>query len=350
MQRQSPIIIAHRGASGYLPEHTLEAYAFAMELGADYIEPDLVATKDGFLVARHEPNLIASTDVEDRSEFAARRRVALIDGIEEEGFFASDFTLAEIKTLGAAQQFAERSHAYDGKFKIPTFDEIIALAQRASRRTGRAVGVYPETKHPSYHRALDLALEDQVLLALDKAGWNHRAAPVFIQSFETANLKYLRSKTPVHLVQLIGASEVNPDGSLSLKPPSDRPYDWRVAGNARLSSDMVTPLGLAEIATYADAIGPWKRFIVSTAGAGTNNDEAERRTLPPSPLIGDAHRAGLRVHAYTFRNEAHRLASDYGARPVDEYVQFYALGIDGVFSDFPDTAVSARKVFELLSR
>jgi glycerophosphoryl diester phosphodiesterase len=345
-QSKPPLVIAHRGASGYLPEHTLAAYALAIEQGADYIEPDLVATRDGQLIARHEPNLIDSTNVKDLPQFAARRRKASVDGVEEEGYFAGDFTLVEIKTLRAVQQFAEREQRFNGRFEVPTLDEIIALAKRKSIEKRRPVGIYPETKHPTYHQWLGLALEDRLLAALSAAGWNDRDAPVFIQSFETANLKYLRSRTSVKLVQLVAASEVNADGSLAFAKPLDRPYDWTVAGESRLSIDLTTPQGLAEIKTYADAVGPWKRFIVSTTGSATN--EADRILLPPSRLIEEAHSIGLAVHAWTFRNESRRLAADYAVNPLREYLQFYELGVDAVFSDFPDTAVAARAMFRIL--
>lgn len=348
----SPIVIGHRGASGYLPEHTLESYALAIELGADYIEPDLVATKDGHLIARHEPNIVNTTDVSDHPEFADRKRIAVVDGFPEEGFFASDFTLAEIKTIHAKQAFAERPQQFNGKFNIATLEEIIALAKRKSEETGRTIGIYPETKHPTYHQRLGLPLEKRLVDALAKAGWNRRGAPVFIQSFEQANLKQLRKMTPLPLIQLIDADDVNADGSLAFNAPFDRPYDWTVSGNpvllARTFGFLVTDAGLKEVATYADGIGPWKRYIVSTIAAGLPGPgEASRVLAPATDVIARAHKAGLLVHAYTFRNEQRRLPSDYAGNPVNEYLQFYKLGIDGVFSDFADTAVAARVLFDL---
>ena len=348
----SPLVIGHRGASGYLPEHTLESYALAIELGADYIEPDLVATKDGHLIARHEPNIINTTDVSDRPEFAARKRIAVVDGFPEEGFFASDFTLAEIKTIRAKQAFAERPQQFNGKFNIVTLEEIIALAKRKSEETGRTIGIYPETKHPTYHQRLGLALEKRLIDVLTKAGLNRRGAPVFIQSFEQANLKQLRKMTPLPLIQLVDADDVNADGSLAFNAPFDRPYDWTVSNDpvlkARTFGFFVTDAGLKEVATYADGIGPWKRYIVSTIAAGLPGPgEASRVLAPPTDVIARAHKAGLLVHAYTFRNEQRRLPSDYAGNPVNEYLQFYRLGIDGVFSDFADTAVAARVLFDL---
>jgi glycerophosphoryl diester phosphodiesterase len=347
-----PLVIGHRGTSGYLPEHSLESYALAVELGADYIEPDLVATKDGHLIARHEPNIINTTDVLDHPEFAGRRRIAMVDGVPDDGFFASDFTLAEIRTIHAKQAFAERPQQFNGKFNIATFEEIIALAKRKTQETGRTIGIYPETKHPTYHQRIGLPLEKRLIDALDKAGWNHRGAPVFIQSFEQANLKQLRKMTPLPLIQLIDADDVNADGSLAFNAPFDRPYDWTASGDpalmARTFGYFVTDAGLKEVATYADGIGPWKRYIVTTLAAGLPGPgEASRILAAPNDVITRAHKAGLLVHTWTFRNEQRRLASDYAGNPVNEYLQFYKLGIDGVFSDFVDTAVTARVLFDL---
>lgn len=353
-----PLVIGHRGgANGYLPEHTLEAYALGIELGADYVEPDLVATKDGHLIARHEPNLVATTNVRDLPQFANRKRKAIVDGAEEEGFFASDFTLAEIKQLRAIQPMGDRDQGFNGKFQIPTLQEVIELVKRKSRERGRRIGIYPETKHPTYHQQLGLPLEDRLLAVLTQAGWNHRNAPVFIQSFETANLKYLRSRSSVRLVQLVDANDLKPDGSLDFTPPSDRPYDWTVAGRAGLFRDLLTPQGLAEVRSYADGIGPWKPYLISSACIAVQQpgqgacadangdgvvDERDRRLLPASDVVANAHKLGLVVHPYTFRNEHKRLASDYQANPINEYLAFYALGVDGLFSDFADTAYAAR--------
>lgn len=345
-----PIVIAHRGASGYLPDHTIEAYALAIDMGADFIEPDLVSTKDGHLIARHEPNLIATTDVASRAEFADRKRKANVDGVDEEGFFASDFTLAEIKTLGAAQQFSERDATFNGKFRVPTLAEVIELAKRKAKEIGRTIGIYPETKHPTYHRALGLPLEERLIAALKNANWQHRDAPVFIQSFEPSSLRFLRERIQVKQVQLVMASGVAADGTLEFNPPYGRPYDWTVSGETRTFRDLVTPQGLAEIKTYADGIAVWKPFIVSAGTDATGPaafNEANRKLVAPSPLIGEAHRAGLVVHAWTFRNEPHRLAADYKGNPISEYLKFYQLGVDGVFSDFSDTAITARRIYRL---
>jgi glycerophosphoryl diester phosphodiesterase len=358
-EKGRPLVIGHRGASGYLPEHTLESYALAIELGADYIEPDLVATKDGHLIARHEPNMINTTNVKTLPQFASRQRTQVVDGVPEVGFFASDFTLAEIKTLRAVQAFGERDQGFNGSFSIPTFDEVIHLAKRKGAEEGRTIGVYPETKHPTLHQSLGLVLEDRVLAVLQRHGWNHRSAPVFIQSFEQANLKYLRTKTSVRLVQLVDADDVAPDGTITYAAPFDRPYDWAVAGRAGTFGDLLTPAGLAEVRTYADGIGPWKPYLISSAcvtivggactdinGDGLVND-ADRKLLPASAVIANAHAQGLLVHPYTFRNEQRRLASTYARNPVNEYLAFYEAGVDGLFSDFADTAVVARSLWIL---
>ena len=345
IDEQHPLVIGHRGAGGYLPEHTLPSYALAIRLGADYIEPDLVSTSDGHLIARHEPEITDTTDVASHDEFLDRRRTAVIDGAPAEGWFASDFTLAEIKTLRAVQPFPERPQQFNGKYRIPTFDEVIALAKRYSRRTGRTIGIYPETKHPTYHRnTLGLPLEAKLLRSLRRAGWDNRRAPVFIQSFEQSNLKELNRHTDVRLVQLVDANDVNPDGTLDYTPPFDRPYDWTASGDpellARTFAYFATKKGLNDVRGYADGIGPWKPYIQTTIGASA--------TLPPATgLVQRAHKRGLLVHPYTFRNEQTRLAPPYGGNPINEYLHFYELGVDGVFSDFADTAFTARELFRL---
>lgn len=351
-----PLVVGHRGASGYLPEETLEAYALAIEQGADVVEPDLVSTQDGVLIARHDPNLVYSTDVASHPEFASRKKTTQVDGETQTGWFASDFTLAEIKTLGALITDAERPQGNNGKFKVIAFQELIDLVKAKSAEKGRSIAVYPETKNPTYHRELGLPLEDKLIAMLTAAGWNSKTAPVFVQSFEPGSLKYMRSKgLATRMVQLIDADDVDlKTGQLTFAAPYDRPYDWFKSGDMRLFSAMVTPAGLAEIKTYADGIGPWKPYIVPVKGVlnadGSLKDQnadgkinwADANTQAPTSLIADAHKAGLFVHAYTFRNEKRRLAFDYGGDPAKEYLQFYRLGIDGLFSDFPDTALAAR--------
>jgi glycerophosphoryl diester phosphodiesterase len=315
----APLVIAHRGASGYLPEHTFEAYELAIELGADYIEPDLVATKDGVLIARHEPNLALTTNVATLPQFAHRKRTATIDGVTQEGYFASDFTWAEISEhIRAVQRFAERDRAFDGRFRIPSLDQVIELAQRK----GRTVGIYPETKHPGWHREQGLALEDRLIAVLQRRGWNRSDAPVYIQSFEPASLKALRPATRVRLVQLVGNN----------------------------NAELLTPQGLAEVRRYADGIGPWKGHLIPSVCLQAERkscDDAERKLLAPTEVVKNAKALGLVVHPYTFRNEPRRLAGDFAGNPVAEYLAFYELGVDGVFSDFPDTARLARALWRI---
>ena len=364
-QRHHPLVIGHRGSPGYLPDHTLQGYKLAIENGADYIEPDLVSTKDGVLIARHEPNLIATTDVSKHPEFADREKTVMIDGVPDHGWFAFDFTLKEIKTLRAVQPLPQdRTTRFDDKFKIPTFEQVLDLRDRMSKKVHRQIGVYPETKHPTIHEQLGLPLEAKIVAALKRHGLNHKHSPVFIQSFEQSNLKKLNTMTPVPLVQLVDAWDVNPDGSLNYTAPSDRPYDWTASGDpkllARTFGYFATDAGLAEIRTYADVISPWKRYIVSSAAVDLNHDgkigdengdgqvdEADRKALPPTDLIQRAHAHGLKIHTWTFRNEGQYLLPSYGSNPTEEYLQFYGLGIDGVFSDYADTAVVARRLFEL---
>lgn len=349
-----PLVVAHRGASGYLPDHTLEGYAKAIALGADYIEPDLVSTKDGVLIARHEPNLKDTTDIARHPEFAARKRTLKVDGVEEEGWFASDFTLAEIKTLRAVQPRADRSKAFDGQFLIPTFDEVLALREAKSKELGREIGVYPETKHPTWHQQQGLALEKPLVALLAKHRLNRKNAPVFIQSFEAANLKTLRKLTPNKLVYLLDANDVRPDGSID----TIRPYDHVVAGDARTYADMLTPAGLKEIRRFADGIGPWKPYLISwqamtdKAGkaADVNGDKVvdqrDMTLLEPNGVIRDAHKLGLLVHPYTFRNEAKHLAANFMDQPAEEYRLFFAAGVDGVFTDYTDTALATRRLMQ----
>ena len=351
----TPLVIGHRGASGYRPDHTLESYKLAIDMGADFIEPDLVATKDGVLVARHEPNITGTTDVAARPEFASRKTTKNVDGVNEEGWFVSDFTLAELKTLRAVQPLSDRDQSFNGKFQIPTFEEVLDLAKAEGTKAGRTVGVYPETKHPTYHAKLGLPLEDRLLAVLAKYGYTTKASPVIVQSFEVSNLKYLRTKTQVRLVQLVDANDVNADGSMDLTAPYDKPYDFAVAGDSRTFASLLTPAGLKEIKTYADGIGPWKPYLIPSKQVDANNDgkpddlngdgkidERDRVMMPATSVVKDAHAAGLFVHAYTFRNEAKRLASDFKGDPKAEYKLFFNLGVDGVFSDFTDTAKAAR--------
>lgn len=316
-----PIVIGHRGASGERPEHTLASYRQAIADGADFVEPDLVSTKDHVLVARHENEISGTTDIAAHPEFATRKVTRTIDGQTVTGWFTEDFTLAELKTLRARErlpQLRPQNTRYDGRFEIPTFAEIIALVKAAPR----PVGIYPETKHPSYFAAIGLPLEPPLLAALTRAGYTRRSDPIFIQSFEAANLKALRPMTDLSLVQLID-SGTSADGVS---------YDA-----------MLTPAGLKAIAAYADGIGPAKDRIFPRDAAG--------KLLPATSLVADAHKAGLKVHPWTFRTENYFLPADFRtpggpAAPGDaaaEYRLFYAAGVDGVFSDYPAAAVAARK-------
>jgi glycerophosphoryl diester phosphodiesterase len=346
-----PLVIAHRGASGYLPDHTLQGYAKAIELGADFIEPDLVATKDGVLIARHEPNLKDTTDVSRKPEFADRKRKMMVDGREEEGWFASDFTLAEIKTLRAIQPMADRSKGFDGQFQIPTFEEILVLREQKSKALKREIGVYPETKHPTYHQQLGLPLEQSLVTLLKKFKLDHKTSPVFIQSFESDNLKALKKMTQTRLVFLLDGNDVRADGTVD----SPVPYDFVVKGDKRTFADMLTPAGLKEIKTFADGIGPWKPYLISWQTKLDANgkpmdvngdgviDQRDKTLLKPSSVVKDAHKAGLVVHPYTFRNEPRYLAANFENQPEQEYRIYFELGVDGVFTDFTDTAVAVRK-------
>jgi glycerophosphoryl diester phosphodiesterase len=316
-----PLVIGHRGACGHRPEHTLASYELAIEYGVDFIEPDLVSTKDGVLIARHENEISGTTDVAQK--FPDRKARKTIDGKPIEGWFTEDFTLAEIKTLRAKERLASRNQGWNGVFEVPTFQEVIDLAKRKGAEKRRVVGIYPETKHPTYFRSIGLALEPPLLKALEAAGHVDASAPVFIQSFEVQNLKDLAKLTRVRLVQL-------------MEDDRQQPYDFVAAGDRRTYGDMMTAAGLAEVARYAQGIGPYKRSIVPIG--------PDKALLKPTSLVADAHRAGLVVHPYTFRDEPEFLAADYKLDPIAEYLQFYALGVDGLFSDFGDSAVRARSL------
>ena len=356
---QPPLVIAHRGASGYLPEETREAYLRAIALGADVIEMDIIVTKDRQLIARHDPNLAISTDVAKHPEFAARKKTLQIDGETQTGWFSDDFTLAEIKTLGAISTDAERPQQFNGHFKVITFQEVIDLAKAQSIATGRTIAIYPETKNPSYFAALGIPMEDEFVATIVRAGWNSKTAPIFVQSFEPSSLQYMRTKgLQTKVVQLIDGDSVDlRTGQVTFKAPSDRPYDWTMVGDKRNFDAMLSPAGLAEIKTYADGIGPWKRYIISVKGSigadgkpmDVNGDgkvnDADATSMAPTNLVSDAHKAGLFVHPFTFRNESRRLAMDYQKDGTNEYMAIYKTGVDGVFTDFTDTALAARKAY-----
>ena len=349
------LVVAHRGASGYLPEHTLEAYAMAIGMGADFIEPDLVVTKDGILIARHEPMLSGTTDVANRPEFASRKTTRKVDGVETTDWFAGDFTLAEIKQLRAKQAMADRDQSKNGQFQIPTLQEVVDLAKKEAAARGRVIGIAPETKHPTFHAAIGLPIEDRLVALLKEAGWADASALVVIQSFEVANLKYLNTRIDVKLAQLLDAEDVDKDGNIVLSAPYAQPYDFVVVGDKRTYKDLLSKEGLAEVRSYADILAPWKPYILPTKQVDGNGDgkpddlngdgktdEQDRVLATPTSVVKDAHAAGLQVFTWTFRNEPKRLASSFKGDPSAEYKAFYALGVDGLFSDFPDTAVKAR--------
>ncbi|NQV95309.1 MAG: glycerophosphodiester phosphodiesterase [Sphingomonadales bacterium] len=324
----APVIIAHRGASGERPEHTLAAYQLAIEQGADFIEPDLVLTRDGVLVVRHENEISETTDVADKPEFADRKTVKMIDGERHEGWFTEDFTLTELKTLRAKERLPELREAnsrYDGQFEIPTFEEILQLLNVHAAKSGKRVGVYPETKHPSYFNALGLSHDEPLFRLLEQYGYSGKDDPIFIQSFEVGNLQALAAKTDVRLVQLVAGEGGPPDRQ-------DLTY-----------ASMLTSDGLTEIATYADGLGPPKDLVIGRNILGQLDQ--------PTGLVEAAHRAGLLVHPWTFRAENYFLPTNFksGIDPRDpgdlagEVRTFVAAGVDGLFSDNPAQAVTALK-------
>jgi glycerophosphoryl diester phosphodiesterase len=328
---RAPVVIAHRGAPGHLPEHTLESYRLAIAMGADYVEPDLVSTRDGVLVARHENEIGGTTDVADHPEFAGRRTRKWVDGTLVNGWFTEDFTLAELKTLRAKERLPQvrpANTAYDGRFEVPTFDEVLDLVRSETRRLGRAIGVYPETKHPTYFASIGLTLEPPLLDALARHDLDRPGSKVFLQSFEVSNLRWLRTMTSLPLVQLVDASGT--------------PFDRVLADDPRSYRELVSPTGLFEVSAYADAVGVHKDLVLP-------RDDAGRATYP-SRLVEQAHDAGLLVHVWTLRNEKQYMATNFRtaphpAAPGDPYAEVHAFleaGVDGLFTDHTDTAVAAR--------
>ncbi|WP_203748785.1 esterase-like activity of phytase family protein [Cellulomonas chitinilytica] len=322
-------VIGHRGASGYRPEHTLASYETAILQCADYIEPDLVSTKDGVLVARHENEISGTTDVADHPEFAARKATKVVDGHSVTGWFTEDFTLAELKTLRAKERLPAvrpANTAFDGLYEIPTFDEVLDLARHSTTCDGQPVGVYPETKHPTYFDSVGLSLEEPLLAQLRANGLDDRRSPVIIQSFETGNLRQLDRLTRVRLVQLVDCSGA--------------PYDLVAAGDPRTYRDLVTRAGLAQVAGYADGVGLCKDLMIP------RNADATLST--PTPVIRDAHRVGLEVHGWTFRRENQFLPADFRSSTdpnavgdlAGEIRVFVRAGMDGLFSDNPDVAAA----------
>jgi glycerophosphoryl diester phosphodiesterase len=326
-----PLVIGHRGASGYRPEHTLASYELAARLGADFIEPDLVTTRDHVLVARHEPEIGGTTDVASRPEFAGRHTTKLLDGASLTGWFTEDFTLAELKTLRAVErlpQVRQRNTLYNGLFQVPTFEEVLQLRERLSRELERDIGVYPETKHPTYFRALGLPLEPVLVAKLRQHGLDRGDAPVFVQSFEAANLRALHDDHRLRAPKIF------------LTSASGAPFN-----DPRRYADYLTPTGLADLARFVAGIGPDKSQIIPRNADGTLGT--------PTSLVADAHAAGLALHPYTFRAENQFLPAElrvgtdpnaYG-KSLDEQITFLRTGIDGLFTDQADIGVLSRQMF-----
>jgi len=322
-----PIVIAHRGASGERPEHTATAYRLAIAQGADAVEPDLVPTRDGVLVCRHENELSGTTDIAARPEFAGRRTSKTIEGREHAGWFSEDFTLAELKTLRCRErlpQLRPASAAFDGAEPMLTFDELLDLLAEEGARVRREIAVYAEIKHAAYFDSIGLSHDVPMLAAFEARGWRDAMAPVLLQSFEVGNLERLAQKTRVRCVQLLA-----PFGG-----PPDRP--------GLKYADMLGDEGLARIARYAQAISVEKSMIVPRAPDGAS--------LAPTDFVPRAHRAGLAINAWTFRPENMFLPTERrsGADPAAhgdlaaELRQHFALGLDGAFCDFPGAGVAAR--------
>nr|WP_229429848.1 glycerophosphodiester phosphodiesterase [Massilia sp. ZL223] len=332
-----PTVTGHRGASALRPEHTLAAYQKAIEDGADVVEPDLVSTKDGVLVARHENEISGTTNVATLSQFAARKTTKTIDGVAVTGWFTEDFTLAELKTLRARERIPANRPAnvsYNDQFEIPTLQEVIDLVRREGEVRGKVIGIYPETKHPTYFKSIGLPMERRLVDTLLANGYRGKQAAVFIQSFETANLKELRTMTDMRLVQLIDS-------------PANAPYDFVAAKTGRTYADLITPAGLKEIAAYADVVSPYKEIIIPRTAAN------ELGT--PTSFVADAHAAGLKVHTWTLRPENPFLPLSLRAAPVTspsqrgnavaEILAYLNAGIDGFFTDDPAVGRAAVNAF-----
>lgn len=326
----TPIVVGHRGASGYRPEHTLASYTLAAHMGADFIEPDLVTTKDGVLVCRHEPEIGGTTDVSKRPEFASRRTTKNLDGVATTGWFAEDFTLAELRTLRAVERLPElRQHntVYDGLWQVPTFEEVLKLREQLSRELGRTIGVYPETKHPTYFRDQGKPLEEKLVPLLRKYHLDAPKAPVFVQSFELQNLIDLRTKFKVKAPLVF------------LATATGKPY-----GDTRSYDELLSRTGMRAWAKYIDGVGPDTKRVIPVKADGTLGS--------PTSLVADAHANGLQVCPWTVRAENSFLPVDYrtGANPadfgrvLDFFAQLWKTGLDGIFSDMPDLAVLSRKL------
>ncbi|KUH37786.1 MULTISPECIES: glycerophosphodiester phosphodiesterase [Streptomyces] len=326
-----PAVIAHRGASGYRPEHTLGSYQLALDMGADVIEQDLVPTRDGHLVCRHENDITGTTDVADHPEFASRRTTKTVDGQSLTGWFTEDFTLAELKTLRAKERIPGTrpdNTLYDGRWTVPTFEEVLRWAEAEGRKRGRPVWLHVETKHPTYFRGLGLGLEERLARLLRRYGRHRADSPTFLQSFEPTSMR--------RMAGLVGTPRV-----VLLWTPEDRPWDFVQTGDPRTVADLVTPRGLAWIASFAQGIGPLLDLVIPKGADG--------RLGEPTTLVRDAHARGLVLHPYTVRNENTFLPADFrrGTDPAaygdvfGAYRAYFATGIDGIFTDQPDTGLLA---------
>ncbi|MGW6495151.1 glycerophosphodiester phosphodiesterase [Nonomuraea angiospora] len=329
--RSQVVVIGHRGAAGHRPEHTQGGYELAVAMGADWIEPDLVPTKDHVLVVRHENEISGTTDVSLHPEFAARKTTKVVDGRNVTGWFTEDFTLAELKTLRAVERLPairQRNTVYNGYYQVLTFQEVLDLAKRLSRQYGRQVGVFPETKHPTYFRSIGLPLEESLIETVRRNGLNRPGGPVVVQSFEPSSLKRVAKDLRVPLWQALGTT--------------GQPYDLTAAGDPTTYADMMKPAGLAKIAQYAQWIGPDKSLAIPLNPDGSSGT--------PTTLVSDAHKAGLKIGVYTFRSENQYLplqlrrgqvATDHGDA-LAEYRAHLDLGVDAFVTDYPDAAVLAR--------
>ncbi|MGW1227422.1 glycerophosphodiester phosphodiesterase [Streptomyces sp. NPDC002530] len=330
-----PTVIGHRGTSGYRPEHTLGSYQLALDMGAHIIEQDLVPTRDGHLVCRHENDITATTDVADHPQFASRRTTKTVDGTALTGWFTEDFTLAELKTLRAKERIPgtrQKNTLYDGRWEVPTFEEVLRWADREGRRRSRPVWLYVETKHPTYFRGLGLGLEKPLARLLRRYDRHRAQSPVILQSFEPSSVQRLSKlvATP-RIVLLSGAGS--------------KPWDFVATGDPRTTDDLIRPAGLKWMASYAQGIGPTLDLIIPKDASG--------RLTTPTTLVRDAHAQGLVLHPYTMRNENAFLPADFrrGSDPnaygdaFGAFAAYFATGIDGIFSDNPDTALLAAADF-----
>ncbi|WP_199552562.1 glycerophosphodiester phosphodiesterase [Streptomyces sp. N35] len=330
-----PTVIAHRGASGYRPEHTLGSYQSALDMGAHVIEQDLVPTKDGHLVCRHENDITGTTDVADHPEFAGRKTTKSVDGVSYTGWFTEDFTLAELKTLRAKERIPgtrQENTLYDGRWEVPTLEEVFQWAEREGRKRGREIWLHIETKHPTYFRGIGLGLEERLAKLLRKYGRHKKHSPNFLQSFEPSSIERLNKLVDAPLVVLLSSA-------------ASRPWDFVEAGDPRTVADLVKPEGLAWIASYAQGIGPTLDLIIPRDASG--------KLTQPTTLVRDAHAEGLILHPYTMRNENTFLpaefrrgtvASDYGDA-FGAFKVWFETGIDGIFTDNPDTGLLAAADF-----